>query len=452
MNKRVLSVICAAAAAWGVFSTPVQTALSSQTAYVQAASTVSAPKANKKAGTIVSSGSVSIKLSCATKGATIYYSTNGGEYKRYTKSFKITKTTKLRVYAVKNGVKSAVRTYNYKLTPKVNVSLAEGEYDGAQKVTLSSPVSGVKYYYTVDGSKPTKNSALYTAAGINISKSCTLRIMTSKAGWTGRYLTKEYTINTANTAEISGGLLEDYTQKYGYNSLSKNEKEAYARLYEAVKDFSSAEIGDLGISWDTAKRVYWAFDYDNPQFYWLADGCGASYYNINSIETLKPTYSLTQKDAEKISATFEQAAQKIIDKALLEDTAYEQLKVINTELIKLTDYKSTGGVHISEASGPLVYGEALCEGYSKAFMYLAQSIGINCVCVVGYAGESHMWNMVEIDGEWYHVDVTWNDPIGGSEANYFDYFCVSDSTITADHYISGNPFDVPKTPAEDYAA
>lgn len=451
MNKKLLSAICAAAAAWGVFSTPVQTALGSQSAYVQAAATVSAPTASKKAGTLISSGSVKIKLSCSTKGARIYYSANGGEYKPYTKALKITKTTKLKVYAVKNGVKSSVRTYNYKLTPKVNVSLAAGEYEGAQKITLSSPVSGVKFYYTLDGSKPTKKSTLYTAQGITITKSSTLRILTAKSGWTGRYLTKEYTIISSQPTGDSI-LLDDYTQKYGYNSLSDAEKEAYARLFDAVGSFSSAEIGDLGLSWDTAKNVYWAFDYDNPQFYWLADGCSALYYDISAIQTLTPTYSLNKQQAEKILAKFEKTAQEIIDKALEKDTVYEQLEVINNELVLRTDYTSVGDSYISEATGPLVYGKALCEGYSKAFMYLAQSIGVNCVCVVGYAGESHMWNMVEIDGEWYHVDVTWNDPIGGEGTNYNDYLCVSDSTISLDHYISGNPFDVPKTAAEDYAA
>lgn len=450
MNKKLLSVICAAAAAWGVFSTPVQTMLGSQTAYVQAASKVSAPKANKKAGTIVSSSGVKIKLSCATDGATIYYSVSGGEYKRYTKAFTITKSAKVRTYAVKDGVKSAVRTYNYKLTPKVTISVPSGEYDAAQTITLSSPVSGVKFYYTLDGTKPTKKSTLYTAKGITVSKTATLRIMAAKSGWTGRYLTREYTITSSQAANES--ILDDYTQKYGYNSLSANEKEAYARLFDAVSNYTSADIGDLGISWETAKKVYWAFDYDNPQFYWLADGCGASYYNINVMQTLKPNYSLTQQQAEKIRSQFEAAAQEIIDKALEKDSVYEQLEVINNELVLRTDYTSVGSSYISEASGPLVYGKALCEGYSKAFMYLAQSIGVKCVCVVGYAGESHMWNMVEVDGEWYHVDVTWNDPVGGEGANYNDYLLISDSTISLDHTVSGNPFTVPKTAAEDYAA
>ena len=143
------------------------------------------------------------------------------------------------------------------------------------------------------------------------------------------------------------------------------------------------------------------------------------------------------------------AAQEIIDKALEYSDPYDRLMVLHDEIALRTEYLTSGGAHISEADGPLVYGEALCEGYSKAFMYLCQSIGIECVCIIG--GE-HMWNMVKVDGEWYHIDVTWDDPIvtgssGGSNITH-KYFLVSDKTVLLDHEIE-NFFTIP-TAAKDY--
>lgn len=64
-------------------------------------------------------------------------------------------------------------------------------------------------------------------------------------------------------------------------------------------------------------------------------------------------------------------------------------------------------------NGVFLEGRAVCEGYSKAFKLLCARAGIPCYTVYGVAnGESHSWNYVELEGEWYLVDCTWDDPIG----------------------------------------
>lgn len=58
----------------------------------------------------------------------------------------------------------------------------------------------------------------------------------------------------------------------------------------------------------------------------------------------------------------------------------------------------------------LVEGRAVCEGYALAFMYFMERMGISCTTVPSDT-INHMWNKVQLDGEWYHVDVTWDDPM-----------------------------------------
>ena len=78
-------------------------------------------------------------------------------------------------------------------------------------------------------------------------------------------------------------------------------------------------------------------------------------------------------------------------------------------------------------------------------MYLCQSVGIQCICVAGTGnGEPHMWNMLQLDGEWYNMDVTWDD--GGR----YDYFCIPTSQISIDHRFD-NTFPVPSATATDYS-
>ncbi|MDE7131457.1 MAG: InlB B-repeat-containing protein, partial [Lachnospiraceae bacterium] len=62
------------------------------------------------------------------------------------------------------------------------------------------------------------------------------------------------------------------------------------------------------------------------------------------------------------------------------------------------------------AYGTLVNGTAVCNGYALAYKYLLNRVGIECYMVTSRS-MNHAWNMVKLDGEYYHVDTTWDDPV-----------------------------------------
>lgn len=71
--------------------------------------------------------------------------------------------------------------------------------------------------------------------------------------------------------------------------------------------------------------------------------------------------------------------------------------------------ESTYPQNIYTAYGVLVEGDAVCQGYALAYKYLLNLLGISSV-VTGSSDMNHAWNLVYLDGHWYHVDVTWDDP------------------------------------------
>ena len=79
-------------------------------------------------------------------------------------------------------------------------------------------------------------------------------------------------------------------------------------------------------------------------------------------------------------------------------------------------YEKKGAPRTSyEPYGPLVKGKGVCLGYATAFQLLMDMADIECITVTGAAfmsRENHAWNMVRLNGEWYCVDPTWDDPIG----------------------------------------
>ena len=62
------------------------------------------------------------------------------------------------------------------------------------------------------------------------------------------------------------------------------------------------------------------------------------------------------------------------------------------------------------AYGALVNGIAVCNGYALAYQYLLNELGIECYMVTS-SSMNHAWNLVKLNGEFYHVDVTWDDPV-----------------------------------------
>lgn len=90
------------------------------------------------------------------------------------------------------------------------------------------------------------------------------------------------------------------------------------------------------------------------------------------------------------------------------------------------------------AKGALVKKVAVCDGYAYAFQKIMKSLKISCKVVIGSSdGVGHAWNMVKLGGKWYHIDVTFDDPIvNGSNANktpYYNYFLKSSSTMSKSH-------------------
>lgn len=86
--------------------------------------------------------------------------------------------------------------------------------------------------------------------------------------------------------------------------------------------------------------------------------------------------------------------------------------------------------------GILVKGVGVCEGYAKAMYRLLNSAGVKCLYITGTAdGEPHAWNKVLIDGTFYNVDTTWDDPVTTDGRNILshDYFNVTDVELSKDH-------------------
>lgn len=114
-------------------------------------------------------------------------------------------------------------------------------------------------------------------------------------------------------------------------------------------------------------------------------------------------------------------------------STFDKVVALHDYLVETARYDATAGGDIADI---LEKGCGSCEAYSSMLCVMLQIAGIPSRIVTGEADEPHAWNLVLIDGEWYHVDATWDDPVigDGSRQELSHAYCgVSDAEMAATH-------------------
>ena len=134
-----------------------------------------------------------------------------------------------------------------------------------------------------------------------------------------------------------------------------------------------------------------------------------------------------------------------------EKSAYKKEKRIHDYLVKHVAYGYPEGVDSEDSTaynayGALVEGKAVCNGYAQAMKLLCDLAGVECSMIMGKAdGENHAWNLIRLDDEWYHVDVTWDDPEPDDpDRLLYSYFNLDDTQMAESHIWDAEDY----TPAE----
>ena len=142
--------------------------------------------------------------------------------------------------------------------------------------------------------------------------------------------------------------------------------------------------------------------------------------------TIKITRPYTKKDIKDINNE--------VDK--LYDELYDSKLSIESNIVKFHDYiinytkydslrsdKNITTYRSDIAYGPLFEGYAVCGGYTDLMQLFLEKMNVKSYRV---SSNSHIWNAVYLDGEWYHLDLTWDDPVVSDGKDYLnhDYFLI----------------------------
>ncbi len=220
--------------------------------------------------------------------------------------------------------------------------------------------------------------------------------------------------------------------RYGYSTLSADEKAIYDKILDAVYNFKDEVDFGKEITYETYSKVYKMIYFQETQLFWMR---GVLQPFDNSTSKTAPLYYTCDKaTAAEMQKKIDAKAAEIVASFPSGASAVDKLLAIHDYIGKncsFTDVKDSGSSQT--IYGGLIEGKVQCEGYAKTMGFLCDKAGIENLLIVGENNKqlSHAWNMVKIDGEWYNIDITWDDPTGNSDPNFVihNYFNVTDAEI-----------------------
>lgn len=260
------------------------------------------------------------------------------------------------------------------------------------------------------------------------------------------------------SAAVESGVAST-VEEYYYDHLPESLHEAYREIYVHIMKNEDSGGFMASITVDDFWRVYYAVLADHPEIFWIGISAQIEESGLTGkvvsydFETTVPVEARTSMK-EKLEA----AADECISQISPEASTYQKIKYVYEYLIQTVEYNS-GSQDSQNIQSALLYHSSVCAGYSKAFQYILNRMGLFCTYITGKIqdGGDHGWNMVRIDDNYYYVDVTWGDPVfanqmdnvdGGNVINY-NYLCCTENDLFKTH-VPGDSIELPACTADDY--
>ncbi len=249
--------------------------------------------------------------------------------------------------------------------------------------------------------------------------------------------------------------------KNGYDALDTDEeRQAYLSMEQSLFRLTSEDGGEHGKlqlcralipSLESVQifKVKEALKSDHPEAFWFNGNYTLGRNSHDGLYVI--LYStLTAEEIESGSAAIYRRVGTMLGEIPSGLNEYDRELMVHDMIVRDVEYDHAAAENmdmVPEAAtiyGTLIESRAVCTGYAFTAKLMLNRVGISCMTVDGTLldepDNGHMWNLVSIGGEWYHLDVTNNDPTGYSADNIrsYNYFNLTDKAICVTHEIAPN--------------
>lgn len=257
---------------------------------------------------------------------------------------------------------------------------------------------------------------------------------------------------TGSKSAVSVVIPSDSVGMFAYECLSDEEKAVYDAMEYALVNHQDRVSVDT-LSDDDMNKVFFFVLKDHPEIFWCTSFVRHSLkFADATVKTeFEPQYNMTKEERYEYQEKIDREVSSWMAAIPSGASEYIRTKILFDALVTNVEYDEASDNNQNIVS-VFVNHRSVCKGYARAFQYLLTKAGIESTVINGTAdGASHAWNLVNLDGEYYHFDVTWGDPSFSSDNNTDDfinyaYFGVTTKEILRSHTID-REMDIPECTA-----
>jgi len=177
---------------------------------------------------------------------------------------------------------------------------------------------------------------------------------------------------------------------------------------------------------------------EGDYLFWHYGGCRYSWYYSNNADGytyIEITYTVDYYTNSAQEQEMDVAVAELLDAMdIWNESDYVKVKTIYDYLTTNIRYDYANLEDDSymlkySAYAGLVHDTCVCQGYANLFYRLALELDVDARLVAGYGGGPHSWNIVNLNGEYYYLDATWDEGTWG----YYDWFLLCPDNFEATH-------------------
>lgn len=221
-----------------------------------------------------------------------------------------------------------------------------------------------------------------------------------------------------------------------YSQLDKTEQKAYFSIKTGLENLDTSFMVPR-LSGSRLSDIYFMVRLDNPQIFYSVTFKYRYYEESQNVEML-PEYLFPKGKISEHRQAMETRIKKLVRQAEGLSEPEKELYV-HDFVCGNVRYDKLKKAYSHEIIGPLGQGVGVCEGIAKAVKTLCDELGIWCIIAISENNPDkkikyrHAWNVVRIEGIYYHLDVTFDNTLGSPDLIRHDYVNLSDGQFFRDH-------------------
>ena len=223
---------------------------------------------------------------------------------------------------------------------------------------------------------------------------------------------------------------------YYYDILNKEQQKAYYAIKQGLLNLEDSFLVPM-LSRKELSDIYFMIRMDFPEIFYTVT-FSYKYYADSTFVEMTPKYLFSKDKIKEHRKALESRVKKLARQAENMNEKEKEL-YIHDFMVKNVKYDKLKKEYSHEIIGALGNGVAVCEGIAKAVKILCDELKIWCIIALSEANPEkgikyrHAWNIVRIEGQYYHLDVTFDNTLSRDDVIRYDYVNLSDQQIFRDH-------------------